>query len=66
MFFETPLFALLATLLGVVVGVLVIIFVLVPVFRGLGWAIGGVFQGIGYLIHQPRSEELERQMRARG
>lgn len=50
MFFETPLFALLATLLGVVVGVLVIIFVLVPVFRGLGWAIGGVFQGIGYLI----------------
>ena len=37
-------------LLGLVVAGLVIAFVLVPLLRGLGWLVGGVFKGIGWFI----------------
>ena len=37
-------------LLGLVVAGLVIAFVLVPLFKGIGWLIGGVFKGIGWFI----------------
>jgi len=44
-----PLGILLA-LLGMVVVVLAIIFILVPIFRGIGWLIGGFFKGVGWLF----------------
>ena len=37
-------------LLGLVVAGLVIAFVLVPLLKGIGWLIGGVFKGIGWVI----------------
>ena len=37
-------------LLGLVVAGLVIAFVLVPLLKGIGWLIGGVFKGVGWFI----------------
>ena len=37
-------------LLGLVVAGLVVAFVLVPLLKGIGWLIGGVFKGIGWVI----------------
>ncbi len=37
-------------LLGLVVAGLVVAFVLVPLLKGIGWLIGGVFKGIGWVV----------------
>ena len=46
----TSIAGLLLFLLGLVVAGLVIAFVLVPLLKGLGWLVGGVFKGIGWFI----------------
>lgn len=48
--FGGPFLAVLASIIGVTVAILVIIFVLVPVFKGVGWAIGGLFKGVGWFF----------------
>src|SRR5688572_8520296 len=50
--FGGPFLAVLASIVGVTVAILVIVFVLVPVFKGVGWAIGGLFKGVGlFFLH---------------
>ncbi|UCD76469.1 MAG: hypothetical protein JSV91_06000 [Phycisphaerales bacterium] len=46
----TALGTLVLMALGLVVGILLIIFVLVPLLKGIGWLIGGIFKAIGWLI----------------
>jgi len=48
--FGGPFLAVLASIIGVTVAVLVIVFVLVPVFKGVGWAIGGLFKAVGWFF----------------
>lgn len=46
----TPIAVIIGSVVAVAVTVLVIIFVLVPLFRGIGWMIGGFFRGLGWAI----------------
>jgi serine/threonine protein kinase len=48
--FGGPFLAVLASIIGVTVAVLIIVFVLVPLFKGVGWAIGGLFKGVGWFF----------------
>ena len=41
---------LVAVVLGIVAAILVLIYVIVPICKGLGWCIGAVFTGIGFLL----------------
>ncbi len=45
-----PIIVIIALLLGIAVLGLVVAFVLVPLFKGIGWLIGGLFAGIAWLV----------------
>lgn len=45
-----PIAVVIGSIVAIAVTVLVIVFVLVPLFRGIGWAIGAAFRGIGWFI----------------